>query len=232
MLLAVFAAPALAAERAQIDFIGYSADGRYFAFEEFGIQDGSGFAYSSIYVVDTKEDKWFPGTPFKVQAEDEEKTLAAIRAEVAGKAAATMAQLKLGSPVEIIALLGDGVPSADGKTMLFSVPSCCGPGQTQDDRLTLTLATYNAKDTLDCQSYTAAPALGFDLSLSDGRQTYGLHSDGDTIPASRGCAIDYRLYAVVQPFDSGRGGRIAIVSSYPFGFEGPDRRFLAVPIDR
>ena len=47
-----FAGPALAGDRAVIDFIGYSADSRYFAFEEFGIQDGSGFPYSSIYIID------------------------------------------------------------------------------------------------------------------------------------------------------------------------------------
>ena len=27
-------------------------------------------------------------------------------------------------------------------------------------------------------------------------------------------------------------GAVAIVSVYPFGFEGPDRRFIAVPFDQ
>ncbi len=44
--LLALASPSLAGDRAGIDFIGYSADGGFFAFEEFGIQDGSGFAYS------------------------------------------------------------------------------------------------------------------------------------------------------------------------------------------
>ncbi len=57
--------PALAGDRAQIDLIGYSDDGSYFAFEEFGIQDGSGFAYSSIYVVDLVDDSWVVGTPIR-----------------------------------------------------------------------------------------------------------------------------------------------------------------------
>ena len=54
--------PVLAGDRAQLDLIGYSADGSYFAFEEFGVQDGSGFAYSSIYVVDLVDDSWVVGT--------------------------------------------------------------------------------------------------------------------------------------------------------------------------
>ena len=51
----------LAGDRALIDLIGYSEDGRIFAFEEFGIQDGSGFPYSNIYVVDLPADKWAYG---------------------------------------------------------------------------------------------------------------------------------------------------------------------------
>ncbi len=38
------AVPTLAGDRALIDVIGYSDDLRYLAFEEFGVQDGSGFA--------------------------------------------------------------------------------------------------------------------------------------------------------------------------------------------
>ena len=61
--------PAMAANRALINMIGYSEDGDYFAFEQFGIQDGSGFAYSEVFVVDLANDKWTAGTPFEVQAE-------------------------------------------------------------------------------------------------------------------------------------------------------------------
>ena len=46
------AAPALAGDAAQFDPIGFSEDGRYFAYEEYGIQDGSGFPYATIYLVD------------------------------------------------------------------------------------------------------------------------------------------------------------------------------------
>ena len=55
--LAVFAillanTPAVAGDRAMIDFIGYSQDMRYFAYEEYGVSDGVGLAYSTIYIVD------------------------------------------------------------------------------------------------------------------------------------------------------------------------------------
>ncbi len=51
--------------------IGYSEDGNYFAFEQFGIQDGSGFAFSDVFVIDLVNDKWTAGSPFEVEAEDE-----------------------------------------------------------------------------------------------------------------------------------------------------------------
>jgi hypothetical protein len=61
--------------------------------------------------------------------------------------------------------------------------------------------------------------------------------DGDVLPSSRGCTLDYRIYAVVEPYGEYYGinfnaRRVAIIASYPFGFEGVDRRFLAVPIDK
>jgi predicted secreted protein len=68
------------------------------------------------------------------------------------------------------------------------------------------------------------------LTAPDGT-TEDIHHDGATLPKSRGCPMDYRLYAVVTPFEQATP-RIALISIYPFGFEGPDRRFLAVPLDR
>ena len=54
---------------------GFSADGKLFAFEEYGVQDGSGFPYSTIYIIDTDTDNWTAGSPFKAQLNDETKTV-------------------------------------------------------------------------------------------------------------------------------------------------------------
>ena len=69
--LCLLATPAFAGDRALVDIIGYSQDADYFAFEEFGIQDGSGFAYSNVYVVNLETDSWALGTPIRVRADDE-----------------------------------------------------------------------------------------------------------------------------------------------------------------
>jgi predicted secreted protein len=231
LLLAV---PALAGDRALIDFLGYSDDGKYFAFEEYGVQDGSGFAYSDIYVVDLVADKWMYGSPFHAQANDTnwDRPLADVRAEAMGKAKDKLDEVKISRPVEILALLGDGVPDADGKQMVWRHTQCCMPGQTEDTDFTLTLETFPAKGADNCQdSYAEGMGVvGYGLTVRYGEESTELHRDGATLPKSRGCTLDYRLYAVVSPFEDGFH-RVAIISSYPFGFEGPDRRFLAVPID-
>lgn len=46
-----FSLPCLSYELAQFNLIGFSADGRYLAWEEYGIQDGSGFPYCRVRIV-------------------------------------------------------------------------------------------------------------------------------------------------------------------------------------
>ena len=72
---------ALAGESAQFDAIGYSEDGRYFAFEQFGIQDGSGFAYAEIFLIDLTTDSFVGGAPFETRIDTELAPVAAARAQ-------------------------------------------------------------------------------------------------------------------------------------------------------
>ncbi|MEO6395038.1 MAG: DUF2259 domain-containing protein [Devosia sp.] len=230
LLLAALALPAAAGDRALVDFIGYSEDGTKFAFEEYGVHDGSGFAYSSIYVVDLVADKWMYGSPFHALAgdADADRKLADVRGEVMAKAIGKLKEAGIGRGVEVLALLGDGVPDNDGKALKFASPLCCSPGQVQEPVYSLNLETFPVEPTEDyCADMNP---VGYALDFSDGESSVELHRDGATLPKSRGCTLDYRLYAVLRPFEDG-SHRVAIVSSYPFGFEGPDRRFLAVPID-
>lgn len=227
VFLAALAMPAFAGDRALINFIGYSADGRYFAFEEFGVQDGSGFAYSTIYVIDLPADKWVAGTPFHMTAEDfeAEKPLGSVRATLMNRAAGDLNDLDIEVPAEILVLLGDGVPGADGHSLEYSIPNWGPPGSTEEHVFSATLDVFPADSPEDCVTYIGDKAKGYALSFK-GEE---LHRD-KTLPKSRGCPLDYRLYAIVQPFEGGAGQKVAIISSYPFGFEGPDRRFLAVPL--
>jgi predicted secreted protein len=229
----LLALPALAGDRAQLNVLGYSRDFRYFAFEEFGVFDGSGGNYSHIFVVDLSDDSWVKGTPLSTEqngdTDDVIPPLSAVRAKTMSLAVPTLSELRIEVPASILVMLGDGVPNADGKTMTTAFPSCCGSADTDETAaLTLSLSTFAAKSAVECP---VDEAFGYALaaSFADGTSRE-IHRDGDSLPKSRRCPQDYRLYAVVAPFEQIRP-RVAIISSYPFGFEGVDRRFLAVPVD-
>lgn len=232
MLVALFSflpgLPAQAGDRSLIDFIGFSEDFRYFAFEEFGIQDGSGFAFSNIYVVDLDTDSWVVGTPIRVLAQSEARPLADVRAEAAGRVADHVSEFGMDVPVEIAALLGDGVPDIDGQTIGFGAPGI-SPGEVSG-RYELSLEQFDTAAASPCADWFGVQPKGYALTLSDAGVSREVHRDGD-LPRSRGCPLDYRLYAVVMPFGGATlSNAVAIVSVYPGGFEGPDRRFLAVPL--
>lgn len=220
-------APALAGDRALIDFIGFSADARYLAFEEFGVQDGSGFPYSNIYVLDLPADKWAAGSPFRVSMEDENATLQDARAEVEAKAAAALQQLQLTEAVDLVAVNGDG-EMGDGRAVTFGAPGYF-PNDPQG-AYTLKLQTFSADSPLPCADWLGERAKGMVLTLTgpDGERV--IHED-KVLPESRGCPSTYRIFAVVAPqYQTPPAGYAAIIAVYPFGFEGPDRRFIAVPL--
>jgi predicted secreted protein len=235
-VLTLASVPVLAADRAQINFIGFDQDAKYFAFEQYGFHDGSGAAFSEIYIVDIAADKWVYGVPYIVDAvrddDPEAKRLAQVRSEALAKAQSKLRELAIDWPTEILALNGDGA-RGDTQSLSFWTPSCCSPNATQDTKFTVTVNTMPMKTVSDeCHGYVVDDEMvvGFTLQYTSPDGTIVAHKDGDALPKSRGCTLNYSLYAVVDPAET-VGPRIAIVESWPFGFEGPDRRFIAVPLE-
>ena len=73
------AGPAKAGDVAQLEILGFSRDGKVFAFEEYGVQDGSGFPYANRYYIDTATDAFVRGSPVRVRLDDESASLDAAR---------------------------------------------------------------------------------------------------------------------------------------------------------
>lgn len=222
--------PAAAGDRALIEFIGYSHDLGSLVFEEYGVSDGVNLAYSNIYVVDLASGAFSHGSPFRAEAtEDGQETLWEMRAKAELKARDALAGLEPDVPVEIEALSGDG-EIGPATTMRFGLPVYGPPGSTQGD-YTLSLRTFDLPATQKCDATVAAPIKGFALTLSGDGAPREIHRDASTLPEWRGCPVDARLYAVVLPHETGDlGAGAAIVSYYPFDFEGASRRFMAVPL--
>jgi predicted secreted protein len=220
--------PAAANDQALIDFVGYSGDFRYFAFEEYGVQDGSGSAYSSIHILDLWTDAETAGSPFEAMGHEDDKTLAEIRQEADDAAGADLRKLKIDTPVQIAALLGDGFADKGAK-MHFGFPDSGGPGATQGD-YTLILDSFELAPTPACTEAIGKPGLGYSLSVKSQGAVREAYRD-TIIAAWRGCSTAYRLYAVVFPYgDAEIANAVAIVAFYPPGWEGEDRRFVAASI--
>ncbi len=228
--LGFLASSAAAGDRALANFIGFSPDTRYFAFEEFGIESDSGLAYSRIYFVDLVSDTWLADTPVSTVAEegDESEDLAAVRAQTSHKAEGLLARHGIVVPAEIAALNGDGAPDRDPMRLglLYPIPAW----GTATRAYSLTVTYFPAASTARCAIETDGQPQGYELRLVGEAEEVVLHRDEGLLPSSRGCPRDYSLYAVVVP---GVGARkdagVAIVSYYPSAYEGPSRRFLAVP---
>lgn len=228
--LALAAAPALAGDAANFAPLGFSADGRYFGYEEFGVQDGSGFPYSNIFILDVAADKWAGGSPFRVTLEAESPTLSGVRTAAMAKAAKAFTDLGISEPAIIEALNGDGETGHDGSSLVFGAR---GFGMDPPPNpVTLRIESFAATSTVPCvESFGFEPPVGFALTLDTGKAKTELHRD-QTIPASRGCTVAYRPYAIVAPVNWSWTEKtpVAIISVFSRGFEGPDRRFIAVPV--
>jgi predicted secreted protein len=221
--------PAAAGDRAILDITGYSRDLRYFVYEEYGEMDGVGLAYSSIYVVDLTTGEFAGGSPFRAEADEEaQQSIAEMRAKAHDAAKAEIATLDVRIPGEIEALSGDGV-IGPATTIRFGLPVYTPPGATEGD-YTLSLETFPLPLSDMCKERIDDRGKGFALSITGDGPKRELHRDV-TLPEWRGCPTDYRLYAVVMPHEEGNlSNGVAIVSAYPFDFEGSSRRFVVVPI--
>ena len=228
--LALAAAPALAGDAANFAALGFSADGRYFGYEEFGAQDGSGFPYSNIFILDVSEDKWAGGSPFRVLLEEESPTLAGVRSQAMERASVALAKFGITEPAVIEALNGDGEVGHDGTSIEFGARGL--DMNPPPNPVMLKIETFVSTSTVPCvESFGFEPPVGFALTLEAGGESTELHRDA-SVPASRNCTVDYRPYGIVAPVNWSWNQRtpVAIISVFSRGFEGPDRRFIAVPV--
>jgi predicted secreted protein len=218
---AVTSHTAIAGDFAERRVIGFSPDGNRFAFEEFGIQDGSGFPYANIFVVDTSADKWVSGTPVRVRLDDEEQGIEAAR-EAAAKQAAPHIE-GLNRPGTLLASNPITESGRDPYRLAFKRhPALLMEGPELVVELEPIPLAAPGNDDPDYKTH------GFRLILTSETGKTVLHED-IALPASRGTALDYRIHDVIihQPFGQ-PATLVVLIQVLTRGFEGPDGRYLAV----
>jgi len=225
-LLAFFllAPVASAGDYAYRDILGFSPDGKYFAFEEYGIQDGSGFPYANVFVIDTAKDDWVDGTPIRRRIDDETASLATVRKDARSKAEPILSKFK----IEPRGLLVVSNPATELSADPYSVRFRLNDFFNMAERAwSLRLTPLTLPQPENCHDF--GPAKGLKLELTDPNGAARTISEDKSIPESRFCPRDYAISDVVVFTPEGGETTIAVlVSLFRQGFEGTDRRFIAV----
>ncbi|VAW22435.1 hypothetical protein MNBD_ALPHA12-601 [hydrothermal vent metagenome] len=226
------AKPAWAGNFAQPAIIGYSKDLRYFAYEEYGIEDASGFPYSSIYFIDLRDGSPVAGTPVRIRLDNQDDPLpgelVGARQLARQKAQIWLDKLKIGWPAEMLAYNGDGVPDLEGLSLRFGLTGYNG-AVIGDYRLTLKMVDFN--NILECEKWAPSKPQGFVLTITDyDFQKSEIYRD-KSLPKSEKCPLYYKISGVFAPFQANDiSNTVALISVYSSGWEGQDRRFIVVPV--
>ena len=216
-------ATAMAADAADRAIIGFSQDGKYFAFEEYGVQDGSGFPYSSIYIINLESDTWVDGSPIRVVVRDEKATSHDARHQALMEAAPIVEQYGTVQSAKMLASNAVGEEVADPHTMAFK------RFHNLNTLWTVKLTHVDLDLPPNCQSLPGIK--GFALSVSvDSKEPTEVYRD-ETLPKSRGCPENYRLADVIAFGENETARVVVLVHMLTFGFEGRDARFVAVPVE-
>lgn len=69
VLLFLLPAPALAGDSSEITPVGFSEDGRYFAYLRYGVYDGSGLAFGELFFLDVPENRFVAPKVIRIEGE-------------------------------------------------------------------------------------------------------------------------------------------------------------------
>jgi predicted secreted protein len=225
--LLVLLLPAHAGDTATINVLGFSEDGSVFAFEEYGVRDGSGFPYANRYYIETATDEFVAGTPVRVTLQDEATSVAAARAEAKSRGEKLFKDAVLDmNRGHLVAFNAVTEHSADPFRLAANPRPVFPP---VDPVFEVRLEELDLQSPEQCKGFDQV--VGFRLvriASAPGDRTVLLHED-TSLPKSRGCPNGYRLGGI-QTFypQSGHPVYAILVAIRSYGFEGPDFRWIAV----
>jgi predicted secreted protein len=227
-LLLVAVSPARAGDTAEVNILGFSPDGALFAFEEYGVQDGSGFPYANRFYIATATDTFITGTPIRVRLDDETKTVEDARAEAKTQGQSVIPDAVLAANRGVTAgwnavteLSADKSRIAVNPRPVF--PAIDAPVEFRIEDFALSPPSACEGLGVDIKGYRLIR-----VAASPGETTELVHEDS-SVPGSRGCPLEYSIGGL-QTFHPSSGAPVfaLMIIMRQFGFEGPDHRWLAV----
>ncbi|MDR7031928.1 DUF2259 domain-containing protein [Mesorhizobium sp. BE184] len=226
-LFVLAVAPAAqAGDAANLEILGFGKDGKVFAFEEYGLQDGPGFPYANRYYIDVDSDAFLPGTPVRVRLDQDGVSVDGARQRAREQGEKIVPASELAANRGFTAGLNPVTElSADPFRMSVN-PSPVFPAI--DPPLEFRLEEIPMAGAEVCNSL--GDTKGFRLLRvddKDGGKTTVLHED-KSIPKSRGCPMGYALGGVQTLSADSLTAYAVLISVRQYGFEGPDHRWIAV----
>jgi predicted secreted protein len=232
VFLCAFATVASAGDFATLNFIGFSKDGRYLAFEEYGVQDGSGFPYSNIYIVDVVKNI-FAAKSVTVRIDNETATerLARSRARLGAASALKRFRIVAGNTGKLVVsrMLTDVAvnhfysdkPEGEQKINFAEIIGSMYRGGDYD--LILKQVPTKTKECAYADEDHTMHMLDVSVYDRERKRTVTLQKDS-SLPPSRGCPFGYAIQYVYFYED-----HLAVfLNTYHMGFEGPDMRYMVV----
>ena len=222
---ALFPDGANAGDAANLNILGFSKDGRVFAFEESGVQDGSGFPYANRFYIDTRSDNFLPGTPIRVRLETEQATEAEARRQAKQRGEKIVPQAELDANRGYTAAFNPPSELSSDPHRIVASPRPIFP--TPDEPAEFRIEELPFPDAANCPDSEVVGFRVIRVDASGGGASRVLHED-KSVPRSRNCPLGYRI-AGLQTFGlDGLVSYAVLVSVRSQGFEGPDYRWLAV----
>jgi predicted secreted protein len=228
---AVAAPDVVAGDYAALQPIGFSSDGNVFAFEEYGVEDGSGFPYSTIYVLDTRTDSFLPGAPVRAVVEEDGGGLHQARSDARRRAAPLIDAHRLAETPGILAAYN---PITEAGAAPHALRYDAFPTDAPFRKtFALKLEEKSFEPEGICKNFLKE-VKGFRLTMTEkaNKPAADVLQDDMRIPQSRRCPMGYRIGGVITRInDDGSEVHVVMILVESLGFEGSrDGRWIAVPV--
>lgn len=229
-LLLFYSFGALAGDASHFQTLGFSPDGSYFAFAQTGLEDGSGFAYAQVVIMDVDANRPLEMKKKTSEQSSEKKALESLLKKINFKPYRIIPHTHLG---EAVVSRSNTDLSHYGNTIfaLSYWPEGGASAKVPKFILNLRESAAEPSETMPLCSEKTFPNDLIKLSLSGYNhpipQNFVLFQDTSS-PSGRGyCPHNYQIRHVVV-FRS----KLVVALQYEaLGFEGPNQRFMVATAD-
>ncbi len=206
--------------------LGFSPSGDYFAFQEFGKNPGSGYAYANIYVINTVRNKWVKGSPFRVKPSEGIRSRKRARRRVERKAKRMLRRFGI-QRKRVRILASNPITELNNNKMRVKVNPRVSISEVTRPMI-FSIDQFRIRTPRHCRGITNKRIKGLIIRVKRvGERRKQLHRD-KKIPKSRGCPVSYTISDVIQlKKPSSRGAVYAVIYSIiRQGRYGMERRFI------